>query len=215
MSRIGLSTSSRKTKSNTNRASVLLMGAAVFLQGHSGTRASHSICSTHGSASEVAAEANAVTVTTQREGELTHFYVENREFSEITMTFEMGLVNMKGNVSFPYTTTFPARQKVEAFTLSPASCGAKWEYSYTNYYKLGSNCARHDDAYIYQLPYAAGDKYKETQGYNGKFSHKGSNQYAIDWQMPEGTFVYAARGGVVVRVKDDSNKGGASMDYDR
>jgi murein DD-endopeptidase MepM/ murein hydrolase activator NlpD len=33
--------------------------------------------------------------------------------------------------------------------------------------------------------------------------------------MPEGSLVYAARGGVVVRVKDDSDKGGASMDFDR
>jgi murein DD-endopeptidase MepM/ murein hydrolase activator NlpD len=32
--------------------------------------------------------------------------------------------------------------------------------------------------------------------------------------MPEGTLVHAARGGVVVRVKDDSDKGGASINYD-
>ena len=64
---------------------------------------------------------------------------------------------------------------------------------------------------MYQLPYAPGNRFKVTQGYNGSFSHKGSNQYAIDWQMPEGTPVYAARGGVVVRTKDDSNTGGGSM----
>jgi len=170
---------------------------------------------THGSASEVAAEASAVIVTARREGDVTHFYVENKEFSEITMTFEMALQNMKGDVSFPYTTVFPPRQALEAFALSPTSPGAKWQYAYTNYYKLGSNCAKHDDSYVYQLPYAPGDKYKVTQGYNGKFSHKGSNQYAIDWQMAEGTMIYAARGGVVVRVKDNSDKGGASIDLDR
>src|SRR5260370_42094278 len=32
--------------------------------------------------------------------------------------------------------------------------------------------------------------------------------------MPEGTLVHAARGGLVVREKDDSNKGGPSMDFD-
>jgi murein DD-endopeptidase MepM/ murein hydrolase activator NlpD len=53
-----------------------------------------------------------------------------------------------------------------------------------------------------------------TQGYNGSFSHKGANQYAIDWQMPEGTPVYAARGGVVVKIKDDSSIGGSSVKYD-
>jgi murein DD-endopeptidase MepM/ murein hydrolase activator NlpD len=54
-----------------------------------------------------------------------------------------------------------------------------------------------------------------TQGYNGKYSHTGSNQYATDWQMPEGTPVYAARGGIVAKLKDDSDQGGPSMKFDR
>jgi peptidase M23-like protein len=165
--------------------------------------------------SELAAPEKAVKVTTEHEGNMTHFYVENDEYCEVTMTFDMGLVNLKGNTRFPYTATFPPRKKTEAFEISPVKPDCKWEYSYTNYFKLGSNCATHDDSYVYQLPYAPGNKFKVTQGYNGKFSHKGSNQYAIDWDMPEGTLVHAARGGVVVRVKGDSDKGGASLEYDR
>jgi hypothetical protein len=157
----------------------------------------------------------AVKVTTDHQGGVTHFYVENDEYCEVTMTFDMGLVNMKGNTQFPYTATFPPRQRAEAFEVSPITPDAKWEYTFTNYYKLGSNCARHDDSFIYQLPYAAGNKFKVTQAYNGKFSHNGSNQYAIDWDMPEGTLVHAARGGIVVRVKDDCDKGGASVEFDR
>jgi murein DD-endopeptidase MepM/ murein hydrolase activator NlpD len=156
-----------------------------------------------------------VKVTTTHAGGATQFYVENDEYCEVTMTFEMGLVNLTGTNRFPYTATFPPRARTEAFEVEPIKPGARWEYTYTNYYKLGSNCARHDDSYIYQLPYAPGNKFKVTQGYNGKFSHTGSNEYAIDWDMPEGTLVTAARGGVVVRVKDDSDKGGPSMAYDR
>jgi murein DD-endopeptidase MepM/ murein hydrolase activator NlpD len=155
----------------------------------------------------------AVKVTTKCEGGVTHFYVENKELCEVTMTFGLDLSNLKASVSLPYTATFSPGE-TEAFTVSPTLNGAEWEYSYTNYFKLGSNCARHDDSYIYQLPYAPGNKFKVTQGYNGGFSHKGSNQYAIDWQMPEGTPVCAARGGVVVRIKDDSSTGGASLKYD-
>src|SRR5207248_2183640 len=102
----------------------------------------------------------------------------------------------------------------EAFTLFPVNAGVKWEYTYTNYYKLGSHCARHDDSYVYQLPYAPGAAFRVTQGYNGSFSHKGPNKYAIDWKMPEGTPVYASRGGVIIKVKDDSNTGGDSMKFD-
>jgi murein DD-endopeptidase MepM/ murein hydrolase activator NlpD len=156
-----------------------------------------------------------VKVTTERDGNLTHFIVDNNEYCEVTMTFEMKLKNLKGESSFPYTATFPPRQRSEAFALAPVDCAAKWEYSYTNYYKLGGNCVRHDDSYVYQLPYTPGLKFKVTQGYNGKYSHMGANQYATDWQMPEGTLVCAARGGVVVRAKDDSDRGGSSMEYDR
>jgi murein DD-endopeptidase MepM/ murein hydrolase activator NlpD len=155
-----------------------------------------------------------VKVTTKCEGGVTHFYVENHELCEITMTFGLDLSNLESTVQFPYTATFPAQEVTEAFALTPTVSGGEWEYSYTNYFKLGSSWAKHDDSYVYQLPYAPGNKFKVTQGYNGSFSHKGANQYAIDWQMPEGTPVYAARGGVVVKVKDDSSTGGSSIKYD-
>ena len=167
-----------------------------------------------GSPTTFAPEAKAVSVSTRRDGDVTHFYVENKELCEITMTFEMGLVNLKGSTTFPCTVTLPPQRVTEAFTLSPNDPGAKWEYSYTNYYKLGSQSAQHDDSYVYQLPYASGSAFRVTQGYNGSFSHTGSNKYAIDWQMPEGTPVYAARGGTVIKVKDESDIGGASIKYD-
>ena len=170
---------------------------------------------TSGCTSPSSPEAAAVKVTTKREGNLTHFFVQNSEYSEITMSIDMSLVNLKGDVAFPYTATFPPKQTTEAFTLTPSDCDSKLEYNFTNYYKLGSNCARHDENCIYELPYSPGSRFKVTQGYNGKFSHTGANQYAIDWQMPVGTPVRAARSGIVVRAKDDSNTGGPSMDFDQ
>jgi murein DD-endopeptidase MepM/ murein hydrolase activator NlpD len=155
-----------------------------------------------------------VKVLTEREGETTQFYVQNNELCEITMTFEMGLVNLKGTGKLPFTITCAPGKTTKAFTLSPIEPGIKWEYSYTNYYKLGSHSARHDDTYVYQLPYAGGSSFRVTQAYGGSFSHKGSNKYAIDWKMPEGTPVLAARGGVVVKTKDDSEIGGGSLKYD-
>ena len=161
----------------------------------------------------VSTSSTAVNISTRREGEISHVFVENSELSEITVTFDFATVNLKADVKFPYTATFkPGR--TEAFALSPVDADAPWQYAYTNYYKLGSSAAEPDSA-VYLLPYAPGKTYRVTQGYNGKFSHTGSNQYAIDWQMPEGTPVFAARGGLVVKVKDDSNQGGASVKYDR
>src|SRR5438105_5059321 len=186
-------------------AAVLMLAAASPLQA----------CALGSTPSGAASANTAVSVTTTREGEVTHVFVENKECCEVTMTFEMSMVNLKGNVHFPYTSVFPPGPRTEAFTLTPIKSAAAWDYTYTNYFKLGSNCARHDDSAVYELPYGAGDRFKVTQGYNGKYSHKGSNQYAIDWQMPEGTLVHAARAGIVVRIKDDSDTGGGSMEFDR
>ncbi|HEY2083480.1 MAG TPA: M23 family metallopeptidase [Verrucomicrobiae bacterium] len=150
--------------------------------------------------------------TERGQGGSTHFLVENSELTEVTMTFDFSTQNLKSDVAFPYTATFKPGETA-AFTLAPADTNQQWEYSFTNYYKLGSSVAVPDD-YVYSLPYAPGTTHRITQGYNGKFSHQGSNKYAIDWQMPEGTAVCAARGGLVVKVKDDSDRGGPSIKFD-
>jgi len=74
--------------------------------------------------------------------------------------------------------------------------------------------AVHEDSYLYSLPYAAVTSFKVTQGYHGTFSHTGPDELATDWKMPEGTPVFAAREGVVVAVKDDSEKGGAHRKFE-
>lgn len=155
-----------------------------------------------------------VKITTQREGDVTHFYVENLERTEITMTFNLGLENLKSTKRLPLTATFAPNRKVEAFNLSPVDTEQPWQYSFTNYYNIGSSDAVHDDNYLYSLPYAAGSTFRVSQGYDGNFSHTGSCKYSTDWKMPEGTPVHAARGGVIVKVKDDSDRGGGSLDFD-
>lgn len=156
-----------------------------------------------------------VEVTQRREGDVTRIFVHNKERCEITMTFDYNTVNLESEVNFPHTATFPANQVTEAFTLRPADEATKWEYSFTNHFKMGSHVAEHNDAVLYELPYRSGATFRVTQAYGGSYSHKGANQYAIDWQMPEGTPVCAARGGVVVKLKQLSNQGGPSMSFDK
>lgn len=68
---------------------------------------------------------------------------------------------------------------------------------------------------VYALPYAGPAKYTVIQGAYGDFSHKAGSGFenAIDWQMPVGTKVYAARSGTVIAVKDDSSLGGAGLEF--
>lgn len=74
---------------------------------------------------------------------------------------------------------------------------------------LGNPEAVHDDTYRYNLPYPSGSSYMLTQGNNTDYSHSGPiAKYAYDFAMPEGSFVSAARSGVVGFVLDHFEIGG-------
>jgi murein DD-endopeptidase MepM/ murein hydrolase activator NlpD len=146
------------------------------------------------------------------EGSFIHFLVQNLEQADVTATFDLSLNNLKSSTRFPFTSTIPARQTVEAFTLEAET--SEWNYTLTNYYTLGSHLAEHDDSVLYRLPYTAGQSFKVTQAFNGGFSHTGQERYAIDWKMPEGTQILAARAGTVVATKADSNRGGDRREFE-
>ncbi len=55
--------------------------------------------------------------------------------------------------------------------------------------------------YLYELPFQKNKRYKIMQGFNGKFSHSSTqSKYAIDFKIPIGDTIVAAREGHVVRV---------------
>ena len=67
------------------------------------------------------------------------------------------------------------------------------------------------DNYEYELPFQKGSKHRVVQGYGGLFSHRCIA--AIDFEMPVGTSIYAARGGIIYGYKDDSNEGDLFSKY--
>ena len=69
----------------------------------------------------------------------------------------------------------------------------------------GDTCKLADQEWVY-LPFEAGEQVTVLQGFQNAFSHYGSSAYGVDFSVPEGTSVMAARGGVVIAVKEDSNQ---------
>lgn len=67
------------------------------------------------------------------------------------------------------------------------------------------------DSYTYELPFQKGTKCKVIQGYGGMFTHR--YVAAIDFEMPVGTPVCAARAGIVYAYKDSSDEGGILPRY--
>ncbi len=78
---------------------------------------------------------------------------------------------------------------------------------------IGSVNARHDESQLYRLPYRPGQRFAVLQGWDGQFSHHEDSRYCIDFAMPVGTPVVAARAGKVVDVVDDNRIGGADPSY--
>src|ERR1700712_2525894 len=68
--------------------------------------------------------------------------------------------------------------------------------------------SKEDTSYVYSLPYAKGTSHLMIQGYFSSFTHK--NRAALDFKMKQGTSVYAARGGVVIRLQEGNIKGGTN-----
>jgi murein DD-endopeptidase MepM/ murein hydrolase activator NlpD len=72
---------------------------------------------------------------------------------------------------------------------------------------------KEDTSYVYRLPYEEGKTHTMIQGYFSPFSHK--NRAALDFKLKRGTKICAAREGIVIRVKEDGDRGGWNRKYRR
>ncbi len=125
------------------------------------------------------------------------------------------LLGMEADVDLPFGVELPAgAADVELFRLRPTRKAGQVGYTLSYRYARGNPfTVSHDDEHRYLVPFAHGEKRRLSQGFHGRFSHVGENEYAVDFEMPEGTPVYAARDGLVAEVKTDSRAGGASARY--
>lgn len=166
------------------------------------------------SARAEAGEQKLVKISTQKKDGATEFFVENLQHAEVTVTIEMETKNLTCSEALPYTATIQPRSKLNVFSLKQTDRDQDSSWSYTYYATWGALEAQHDDKAVYFLPFAAGQSYPVSQGFHGKYSHTGGDCYSIDFKMPVGTPVHAARGGVVVGVKEDSDKGGGDKKFE-
>lgn len=150
---------------------------------------------------------------TEREQEAVNLYIENIETFEVTVTIEAKLQNMKAVPPLPYTATIAGQSKAKAVSFVIEERRRPWHYTYSYYWTFGPRDVTHNDKTVYLLPYAAGSNYRISQGFHGRFSHSGENEYALDWNMPAGTPIYAAREGIVVGLQDKYVQGGNDPKY--
>lgn len=140
------------------------------------------------------------------------FFVENNRDFPVTVKITVSGSNYKSTHGLPFIATISDQRK-KVFTLSQQNGFAGWSYKWKYVWKTGDYQAEHEDAYLYRPPFAKSKFFKVNQSCHGKISHFGAGQYAIDFSMPLRTPVHAAREGIVIKTKADSNVGGPTKDF--
>lgn len=137
---------------------------------------------------------------------------------EATVTIDYDEENMSTNRTSPFTLEVK-KQHLDGsdaqLLLDARQADMSKAYSFYWHYHWNKGLrGGRPDATIYSLPIERGKSVRVMQGYLGKFSHgPGSqNEYAIDFDLSEGTRVYAAREGTVIAARADSNFGGPDLE---
>lgn len=146
----------------------------------------------------------------ERNGDTLTYYADNQEIYPVSLVFngQPEVENLKKPELFKITQVIPAKTtkyKVTYFVVNDKKKGWKLKQmpSYKSY-KGDITIKNYDKNYVYDLPFRKGKALWIHQGYNGSFSHQ--NENSLDFIMPEGTEVLAAREGMVIDIVQNNNQ---------
>ncbi len=127
---------------------------------------------------------------------------DNDEYSPVSAKINFKLENLKATKGNTKVFVVPARTKKYTITdLNVIDRKKRIKLGYESTYNHGDHAKEtYDTNFEYYLPFANGATFWVSQGYNGSISHQ--NENALDFKMPVGTKIYAARGGVVVDIEE-------------
>ncbi|HEY9839830.1 MAG TPA: hypothetical protein V6D23_05180 [Candidatus Obscuribacterales bacterium] len=133
--------------------------------------------------------------------------VNNPEPAPYTLSFDFPeLENAAVDCGKPCLKVAPAGQTVRLLSFRRKNTDLPWRTSYYYQSRIGDYRAQPERKFVYELPYARGATFLIAQGYNGTFSHQ--DRFALDFLMPQGTPIHAARAGKAVWVVEHFNAGG-------
>ena len=130
-------------------------------------------------------------------------YARNNTRAPQSVKVEITLKGMESSESLPVTKKVAANDQLYITTLKPTKNAYSYHYKFT--YIMGDVTAQHNDDYVYRLPFPEGKSYVVGQGYNEGPTHQ--DQFAVDFNMDEGSTICAIRPGKVIEVKESNNRG--------
>lgn len=109
----------------------------------------------------------------------------------------------------------PPESETRLMQLTPIAPGTSAEVEFSYQFILGHPGAKHRPEQPYRLPYALFEAYRVSQAYPDALTHAAlADRHAIDFELPVGTPVFAARGGIVVDEIGDYAGNGLDRDLD-
>lgn len=142
-------------------------------------------------------------------------YLKNKDPNlDIIKSVEVNISvkNLTTDYTFPRYLVLRGSDPVLITKLKIGDTSKTFFYSYSMTVNLGDWDAKHDDTYTYSLPFPDGIRARVGQGYEGNFTHTGPLKYSIDFSLPIGTPIHAARKGLVVSLMNQYSEGGVRKD---
>jgi murein DD-endopeptidase MepM/ murein hydrolase activator NlpD len=142
------------------------------------------------------------------------FYADNASYCPFQIYLSFPGEKIRANADLPYYSVIkPSEKNKYLFSVLKKNVTEKDLKFYSRVVVGDPENVKEDLDYPYILPFEENTLRRLGQGYNGRYSHKGWQKYSLDFGMPIGTPVCAAREGVIVDIKQDSTKGGFSWRY--
>ena len=130
---------------------------------------------------------------------------QNTYFAPVEVAFKLtNTDNVAADVPRSGILTLAPRSTTELVVVSKATPAETMSFQSDFQHLVGDPHAEHHPERPYRFPYALSTSVRVSQAYPDTITHKDpSSQYAIDFVMPIGTGVYAARAGTVIEVASD------------
>ena len=143
-------------------------------------------------------------------------YAQNTYFAPVQLGFRIvEAQNVAAATPRTGLQMLPARGETTLIEVGKADPAAPLSFDYEYQFLPGDPKAEHRPERPYRFPYATASAFGVSQAYPETITHKDpSSQYAVDFVMPIGTHVHAARGGTVIDIASDFFEAGVDAAVD-
>jgi len=143
-------------------------------------------------------------------------FAQNTYFAPVQLGFRITQAqNVAASTPRTGLQMLPARGEATLISVGKADPAAPLQFDYEYQFLPGDPKAEHRPERPYRFPYAKTSTFPVSQAFPDTITHNDpSSRYAVDFVMPVGTHINAARGGVVIEIASDFFEAGVDAAKD-